>query len=139
MSMRSRATAVIINNNQVLLMKRNNHGKKYYAFIGGGIDGPETPAQAVVREVYEETSLKVIIVKQLYEIHNVNNENHVVFLCEYLGGVPVVQKGTSEYADNIIGQNTYIPTWVPVNEIAHLTIYPEIIKQKLLKDFLDIA
>jgi 8-oxo-dGTP diphosphatase len=136
MIMRGRATAVIINNNQILLMKRNNHGKKYYAFIGGGIDDPETPEQAVVREVYEETSLKVKIVKQLYKIPNVNNENHFVFLCEYLGGEPALQKGTNEYTDHVLGKNTYIPTWVSLDEIKQLTIYPDVIKQKLITNFL---
>jgi len=86
--------------------------------------------------VYEETSLKVKVVKQLYEIHNVNNENHFVFLCEYLGGVPALQKGTNEYTEHVLGKNTHIPTWAPLDELKKLSIYPDVIKQKLITDFL---
>src|SRR5581483_5544181 len=41
----------------VLLLKRSDDGR--WALPGGAIDPGEAPAQALVREVYEETGLRV--------------------------------------------------------------------------------
>ena len=46
--MRERATVLIIRDETVLMMWRNKQGRIYHTFIGGGIEGGETPAQAAI-------------------------------------------------------------------------------------------
>src|SRR5205814_2441811 len=43
---------------RILLMQRSDDGQ--WDLIGGGIDPGEAPAQAVVREAWEETGLRIV-------------------------------------------------------------------------------
>jgi 8-oxo-dGTP diphosphatase len=55
-------------NNQILLIKRNTHPfVDYWALPGGRVDPGETVEQTVIREVKEETSLNVEIVRKIGE------------------------------------------------------------------------
>ena len=51
------ANVAVIHNNRVLLTKRNDFG--VWCLPGGHVDSGETIAQAAVREVFEETGLKI--------------------------------------------------------------------------------
>jgi 8-oxo-dGTP pyrophosphatase MutT (NUDIX family) len=52
----SGAAAVIDDNDKVLLMRRSDNG--LWGMPGGGMNVGETPAQAVVRETFEETGIR---------------------------------------------------------------------------------
>ena len=67
-----RSVAVIIEFpcNRILLVKRATVVfKGYWALPGGRVDAGETVEQAVVREVKEETGLRVKIVRKIGEYH----------------------------------------------------------------------
>jgi len=51
------ANAIITCKGKLLLEKRRDSGT--WGLIGGGVKKTETPQQAIVREVYEETGLRV--------------------------------------------------------------------------------
>lgn len=80
---------------RILLQKRRDDGT--WCAPGGSIDPGESPAQAVVREAYEETGLRVIPVK-IMGVFGGAAHRHVypngdklevvttVFLCEVTGG-----------------------------------------------------
>lgn len=54
--------------NQILLVKRKTAVfKGYWALPGGGVNAGETSEQAVIREVEEETGLRVEIVRKIGE------------------------------------------------------------------------
>ncbi|WP_067871566.1 NUDIX hydrolase [Agromyces aureus] len=55
MDIRIAAYAVIIRDDEILLSHWNEHGRSGWTLPGGGIEGDEHPAIAVVREVREET------------------------------------------------------------------------------------
>lgn len=55
MDIRIAAYAVIIRDGEILLSHWNEHGRSGWTLPGGGIEGDEHPATAVVREVLEET------------------------------------------------------------------------------------
>ena len=57
--MRKAVRVIMLRDNNMLAMHRNKFGQQYYALVGGGIDSGETPEQALVREVKEETSLNI--------------------------------------------------------------------------------
>ena len=67
--MRIRAGIVLIEDDKVALIERYRDGKHYFVFPGGGADGDETPKQAAIREMDEETGLRVTVKRKLAEIH----------------------------------------------------------------------
>ena len=69
-----RAVSIVVNNDTILLIHRKSDGKDYYTFPGGGVETGETLEQAVVRELYEETSLRAEIDKLLY-IHEYDDNS----------------------------------------------------------------
>ncbi len=83
--MRVRAGAVLIEENRVALIERYRDGKHYFVFPGGGVNEGETLTEAVVREIDEETGLRVTVKLKLAEIHFGLSTQHY-FLVERLSG-----------------------------------------------------
>ena len=72
------AAAIIIKNNQVLMVKRKIRPyKDTWMFPAGFIDYGEHPQEAVVREVKEETGLKV---KKVNLLEVIQSEDDPLFL-----------------------------------------------------------
>lgn len=76
--------AIIVVDNKVLLGRRGRgSGENKYALIGGKPDGSETPENAIVREVEEETGLKFInpvLWKEISDSQSVPGEHwHIYF------------------------------------------------------------
>lgn len=78
----------VIRNNEILLIQREDF--EVWGLPGGEIDSGETPAQAAVREVYEETGLKVRLTRLvgLYTIPQctTGNATNAVFAAEIISG-----------------------------------------------------
>lgn len=69
-----------------------------WALPGGGIDTGETPAEAVVREVKEESGLDVRIVRQTAyytPLNRLTRPTHA-FECEAIGGTPTATDETGD-------------------------------------------
>lgn len=74
--------AIIIQDEHVLMVKQYvERGDIVWNYPGGGIEEYETPEQACIREVKEETGYNVAI-KQLL----VQNSNKFTFIAEIIGG-----------------------------------------------------
>ena len=129
-----RAVAIIIKNNDVLLMWRKNQGKEYYVFPGGGVEENETVEEAVIREVSEETTLKVKIEKQLYHHHYINDSDQYFYLCSYLSGEPTL--GDANEKEDMLKNtdNFYQPVWMKIDNLKKLLLYPLEIRDWLLED-----
>jgi len=59
--MRTRSGIVLVEDGKVALIERYRNGTHYYVFPGGGVDEGETPEGAAVREMEEETGLRVAV------------------------------------------------------------------------------
>ncbi|WP_053366446.1 NUDIX hydrolase [Bacillus sp. FJAT-27245] len=79
---------VIIKNGHVLMVKQYvQRGDIVWNFPGGGIEGYETPEQACIREVKEETGYEVAITRLLMK-----NTSKYTFEAEVIGGSLYVDK-----------------------------------------------
>jgi 8-oxo-dGTP diphosphatase len=92
------ASAIVVNEQgEILLHRRSDNGK--WSLPGGSVDPGEQPADAAVREVFEETGLKVIPLRLIsvysgpelvitYPEGNQVAITSVAFLCKPVGGEP---------------------------------------------------
>jgi ADP-ribose pyrophosphatase YjhB (NUDIX family) len=64
---RPRACAAILNDDKILMVCHQTPSRTYWTFPGGAVEAGETFEQAAVREVKEETGLKVKVVRLLFE------------------------------------------------------------------------
>lgn len=109
--------AIIIEDNKLLLMHRNKEGSEYWTLVGGGVNEGETNEEALVREVMEETGLKVTKAQLVFiEGHPAPYKDQYIFLCEVAPHDAVGLQATSEESFmNKLGTNMHMPTWAYTN------------------------
>ena len=133
--MRIRAGIVLIEDDKVSLIERFRDGNHYFVFPGGGVDEGETPQEAAVREMEEETGLRVTVKRELAKIH-FGLSFQIYYLVERVSGKYGTGTG-EEFTDADPDDPTegiYIPIWMPVEELSeHENIYPVDVKELVLK------
>lgn len=124
--MRIRAGAILIENHKVALIERFRDGHHYYVFPGGGVDEGETPEEATVREMDEETGLRVRLERKIITIHFGLSTQHY-FLVEKVSGefgTGTGEEFTDSDPDNP-NQGIYEPIWMSLDELPeHENVYP---------------
>jgi ADP-ribose pyrophosphatase len=73
---------------KILLVKRTD--VPVWVLPGGGVEEGETPTRAVVREVFEESGLRVGLRRCALELHPINRlaTKTYLFECDYISGSP---------------------------------------------------
>lgn len=79
---RSRSVAIVVRGGKILMERVFYFGREFYTVPGGGIEPGETPEQAVLRELKEETGLEGKIVKPLVAIHKDHGSSEYSFEVE---------------------------------------------------------
>ncbi len=116
---------------RVLLMRRLKGGRRYTVLPGGGIEAGETPAQAAVRELAEETGLVATVTGDLATVDHDDRRAHYLLLTA-LPGEPTLG-GPEALAQS--EDNRYWPSWVPIAELADEPLVPEEAREIVLRAF----
>ena len=133
--MRVRAGVILIEDDKVALIERFRNSTHYYVFPGGGKDEGETPEEAAIREMEEETGLRVRIKKELAKIH-FGLSYQLYYLVERVSGEFGTGTG-EEYTDadpDNPNEGVYVPIWMPIAELPeHENVYPADISELVVK------
>ncbi|OII24639.1 NUDIX domain-containing protein [Curtobacterium sp. MCBA15_013] len=121
--LRVRAAAVAIRDDAVLLVLRERDGHRYAVLPGGGVEVGETPQQACVRELREETGLDGEVLALLPV--GLDREAPTVYLHVAVGaGSPAVDPAAPEAA-RTTDENRYDPAWVPLDGLDDVGLVPD--------------
>jgi len=80
---------IINKDEKILMIKRTDKEENLeWSFPSGKVEDGETKEEACIREVYEETGVNIIVVKELGSRLHPNNPNVKLtyYLCEYIDG-----------------------------------------------------
>lgn len=127
-SMQERACAIVIEDGEILLMHRRKAGVEYYTVPGGKMESGETPEEACLREVEEETGLTVEIIRKFAVLETLGRTEHY-FLVKRLSGE--LRLGGPEI-ERQSEANFYEPMWVPLDRLPEYSLLPEELKDMLL-------
>ncbi len=132
--MRRAARAIIIKDNCLLVNKRNKFGHEYYILIGGGVKHGETELAALYREVKEESGLQIANPRLVFtENAGVMYGLQTIYLCDYVSGEPALDPSSAEAQISAMGQNTYEPLWLPLDQLAAVTFRSPGLQQAILE------
>jgi len=121
---------MILEANTLLLIHRHKDSQDYYVLPGGGIKEGESPEEACLREVREETSLTMAIIQKLTEIDNAGCREHV-FCCRRLSGS--VQLGGPEL-NKQSATNHYALEWIDREDLKTIRLLPARVKEICLHE-----
>ncbi|HSD56024.1 MAG TPA: NUDIX hydrolase [Candidatus Saccharimonadales bacterium] len=135
--MRKASRAIIIEDGKILVMHRNKYGSQYYTLVGGRINDHETPEQALVREVREETGLQVTAATLVYiEEHSAPYNEQFIYVCSVAPHTDVaIQEDSEEGTMNRFDLNTHKPVWVSASAFAGISFRTPLLQQAMLKAF----
>lgn len=131
--MRRAARAIVIKDDHLLVIHRNKFGNEYDILPGGSIFIGETPEQAVLRELQEETGIqtsghRLVFLEHAGDMYG----DQWIFLCDYVSGEPVLSPTSDEAAINKLGKNLYEPLWRPLREMAQLPFRSVELRKRIL-------
>ncbi|RZP58255.1 NUDIX domain-containing protein [Vibrio vulnificus] len=117
---KQRVSALLVNreNAEILLIKRFKDSRIYWVFPGGGVEFRELLSQAIVREVFEETSLEIDNPEEIFSVVNRGRKEHF-----FLVSVPFFEPKLSTQSPEFKAQN-YELTWVKLNDLSQLNLVP---------------
>lgn len=131
--MRRAVRAIVIKDDQLLVMHRNKFGVEYDTLPGGRIEIGESPQQALLRELDEETMVKIDNQRLVFIEHaGLPYGDQYIFLCDYMSGEPSLRSDSEEMVINNLGDNLYQPNWLKLGELSKKPFVSEQLKHKML-------
>lgn len=62
-----RVCGAIIRKNKILMVLHKHNKIQYWTLPGGGVECDESPEEAIIREILEETKLETIVIKNIFD------------------------------------------------------------------------
>lgn len=131
MNPKERAVCVCFDGSSVLLMRRLKDGRRYTVLPGGGIEPGETPDQAAIRELAEETGILATVIANLAIVDHDDRRAHYL-LMKAMPGEPTLggPEAAAESEDN-----RYWPEWIQFSDLDDEPIVPEEAREIVLRAF----
>ncbi len=103
------------NNNEVLMVKRCDI--PIWVFPGGGIEKNESPEDACIREVFEETGFNVKLVRKIAVYTRNDKKEYHTYECKITGGAKTLSRESKEIEYQTIAKlpemiHPYIPVFI---------------------------
>ncbi|WP_165779035.1 NUDIX domain-containing protein [Rhodohalobacter barkolensis] len=137
---RVRACGILVVEEKILLVEQNVPARKHPVWIppGGGVRTGESAEDALTREFFEETNLRISGLKLKYINEYIQNPYHAMelyFLVEsYSGELKPGYDPEHTQTNQLIRDVRFIP----FSELKHIQIVPEFIRDELnSKKYLD--
>ncbi len=134
-----RAAGIVLRDDELLAMFRRKDGREYYTFPGGTVEEGESPEEAVVREIDEETTLVVDIADLLYELHREGEiPRELFYRCTYRSGTPTLRSDSIEQKIQDREKNYFEPKWIHISDLTseskNIPLLPAEVAQRLFHD-----
>lgn len=133
--MRNRAGIILIKDGKLALIERHRGGLHYFIFPGGGIDEGESEEQAAIREAKEELGITVEIKHKAVELTRPSGKQ-VYFLVRHVDGEFGTGTG-EEYGEYDPKYGTYLPLWLPMNEVLEKNVLPRELAEFVVRSHKD--
>lgn len=128
-----RAAGVIIHNNKILTHRNIN--SDHYALPGGRIKIGEDSAEAVKREILEETGKKTEITGYIATIENFfelkDKKYHEILFIHKLEFTNEEDKKIQDTIENIEGKEYLKYQWIDLDKIEEYPLKPDMLKEIL--------
>ncbi len=140
MAARTRAGGFIWRENsgllEIILLRRVKAGRgEYYVIPGGSVEPGEPIKTAAARELLEETNVKFVLERQLYQSHNPASKRMAhYFLARWLDGEPSLHPNSPEMTEREDSSNQYCPEWVKLSAVSSLSLFPSVVRLRLARD-----
>ena len=131
-----RAAAFIIKDNKLLFAKNVN--SPYYYLIGGGIEEDESSEETTIREILEETGLKLevdrlVIIQERF--HEVNGQrSHEIVFFYLIKGNENINILDNTFTDQGTDETLH---WLPLNNLHDFNIVPRFLPKFLTEKSFD--
>ncbi|EKD43453.1 MAG: hypothetical protein ACD_72C00264G0001 [uncultured bacterium] len=125
---KDRVAAIITNNSKILLMKRTRFGKEYFVLPGGTVEKGESLLEALMREIDEETGLKIAVSKKKPIIIKISDRREHHYFVDSYEGEPIL--GGEEKEKNS-PENNYQLIWKDIFNSDDIDFYPADLKDKI--------
>lgn len=113
------ARVIIISGERMLLIHRFKGDREFWVAPGGTMEKDETPEQTAVREAKEETSLDVVLDKEIFVIDDERQRTYYFSVKRFSGEV----KLGGEEAEINCSENQFILEWIPLKEVKSLKFF----------------
>lgn len=116
--------ALVLHGNQILMVKQYvQRGDIVWNYPGGGIDENETPEEACIREVKEETGYDVEIIKLIFK-----SSNKFTYVAKVIGGELFLD------TNNECNEDIIDVSWVLIDEADMFDTYTSPLLKMLLDE-----